>query len=110
MYELVARFQKTVWPNYVQGRNVLFLQGKHRTYRGLIPLCLPPWTVANIGWAFLRLERMAKKIPLDSPWTAPNANALDQMTLGEWMRRKIPYRRAQFLVRIAAESVVTVFH
>src|SRR5215510_1614960 len=27
MYALTARFQKTVWPTNVQGRNVLFLQG-----------------------------------------------------------------------------------
>src|SRR5215831_12696403 len=108
MYALAARFQKMVWPTNVEGRNVLFLQGKHRTYRGLIPLCLPPWTLANIGWAFLRLEQMAKKIPLDSPWSAPNAFALDQMTLGDWMRRNLPDRRTHFLMRVAAESVLTV--
>ena len=108
MYALAARFQKVVWPTYVQGRNVLFLQGKHRTYRGLIPLCLPPWTLANMGWAFLRLEQMAKKIPLDAPWSAPNAHALDQMTLGDWMRKNLPSRRTHFLMQVAAESVLVV--
>jgi len=108
MYALAARFQKTVWPSHVHGRNVLFLQGKHRTYRGLVPFCLPPWTIANIGWAFLRLGQMTKRIPLDSPWSAPNANALDQMTLGDWMRRNLPSRRTHFLMRVAAESVLTV--
>jgi len=107
-YALAARFKKIVWPTYVQGRNVLFLQGKHHTYRGLIPLCLPPWTLANIGWAFFRLKQMAKKIPLDSPWRAPNAYVLDQMTLGDWMRRNLPSRRTHFLMRVAAESVLTV--
>src|SRR5215510_8269476 len=108
MHALAARFQKIVWPTYVQGRNVLFLQGKHHTYRGLIPLCLPPWTLANLGWAFLRLEQMAKKIPLDAPWRAPNAHALDQMTLGDWMRKNLPSRRTHFLMQVAAESDLVV--
>src|SRR5262249_22489285 len=108
MYALAARFHKMVWPTYVQGRHVLVLQGKHRTYRGLIPLCLPPWTLANIGWAFLPLAPMGKHIPLDAPWSAPNAHALDQMTFADWMRRNLPSRRTHFLLRVAAESVLVV--
>src|SRR5262245_63219475 len=47
MYAVAARFQKMVWPTYVEGSNVLFLQGKQRIYRGLIPLFLRHCVVAN---------------------------------------------------------------
>src|SRR5262249_28340283 len=63
MYALAARFQKTVWPSHVHGRNVLFLQGKHRTYRGLVPFCLPPWAIPNTGPPLLPPGQLPKRHP-----------------------------------------------
>lgn len=105
MYELAARFDKTVWPNYLQGRNIVHLGGRGRTYRGLIPLKISPWALANVGWAFFRLEQLARRIPLDSPWEARNAAALDQQTVGDWMRRNLKSRTAFHLIQVAIEAV-----
>ncbi len=33
-----------------------------------------------------RLQAMADALPLGNPWLAPNARALDQMTLGSWLK------------------------
>jgi len=31
------------------------------------------------------IERLAKSVPLDAPWTAPNASMLDSQLLGDWL-------------------------
>lgn len=105
MYALAARFGKAVWPMYVAGRHVLHLGDRRSTYRGLIPLTLPPLALANVGWAFFRLEQLARTIPLEYPWRARRAEELDQQTFGDWMRRNLPSRHARAIVKIAAESV-----
>ncbi|MFQ5698543.1 MAG: flavin monoamine oxidase family protein [Myxococcota bacterium] len=32
-----------------------------------------------------RLDRLARSVPLDRPWAAPDASRLDRMTLGDWV-------------------------
>jgi monoamine oxidase len=103
--DLAARFQKTVWPMHVSGRQLVELSGRVRAYRGLIPLNLPPLALANLLWAFRRLEKMAAGIPIDQPWTADRATILDQRTLGDWMRSNIPNRAAHSLMQVALEAV-----
>ncbi|MBZ2189973.1 FAD-dependent oxidoreductase [Alcanivorax sp. JB21] len=105
MYALAARFGKTVWPMYVAGRNVLYVNERRRTYRGPIPWRVSPWALANIGWGFLRLEQLARRIPLESPWEAANAAALDAQSVGDWMRRNLRSRVAFDVLRVAVESV-----
>lgn len=34
------------------------------------------------------LEAIAERVPLDAPWTAPDAEAWDAMSLAQWMREK----------------------
>lgn len=105
VYQLALRFGKVVWPMHVQGQQIVELGRRIRTYRGLIPMNLPPLALGNLLWAFHRLERMAAKIPVDAPWTARRAAALDQRTLGDWMRRNLPNRSAYSIMQVAIEAV-----
>jgi hypothetical protein len=41
---------------------------------------------ASLGLAFWRLDRMVKRVPIDEPWKADGARALDAQTLGGWFR------------------------
>jgi monoamine oxidase len=105
MYALCRRFGAEVYPMYTAGGNVLRLAGKNRSYRGHIPFRTPPFTLANLGWVLARLEMLSRRIPLEAPWEAPGAAALDQQTLGDWVRRNIPDRHAQAIVRVGIEAV-----
>lgn len=104
-YALAARLGKSVFPMHVAGKNVLHLSGEARTYRGLIPFCLPLPALASLGFAFARLEWMARRIPLDAPYRARGAAELDATTFGAFIDRTIGSDQARFLVRVAAESV-----
>ena len=104
MYALASRFDRAVWPMHVRGRQVLELGNRVRTYRGLIPLNLPP-LLANLLWGFYRLERLARRVPIDQPWLATGAVLLDQQTVGDWLRRNLWHRTARSLMQIAIEAV-----
>ncbi|MFN3714028.1 MAG: flavin monoamine oxidase family protein [Alcanivoracaceae bacterium] len=105
LYGLARRFAKTVWPMYVEGRHVLHLDGRQRTYRGLIPTSLPPLALLNLAWGFARLEWLASRIPVEAHWQARHAEVLDQQTLGDWMRRHLRHRHAFLMMQVAAEAV-----
>lgn len=105
MYALARRFGRATYPMHVAGKNVLRLRGKNGSYRGHIPFRVAPWTLANLGWAMARLEVMARRVPLEAPWTTPNAASLDQRTLGDWVRANVPARDAESIVRVGIESV-----
>lgn len=105
VYGLADRFQRDVWPMHTQGRQVIEVAGKIKTFRGLIPMNLPPLALANLLWAFYRLEWMARSIPLDQPWNTKNAFRLDEQTVGDWLRRNAPHPSAQAILKVAIEAV-----
>jgi monoamine oxidase len=78
-------------PTHVQGENVLELDGKLVRYRGTIPR-ISPVVLADIAQAQWRLDRLAKRVPLDAPWNTPNARELDAQTFWTWMRRHLHTR------------------
>ena len=84
MFALCEEVGLETYPQYHQGETVLQLDGKVQRYHGMAPK-LNPLALAAIGLAFKRLERMAQRLPLEAPWAARGAKALDARTLGEWI-------------------------
>ena len=72
-------------PTHHDGRNVIHWRGRTHTYRGTIPkLSLPGLLdIARLRWLF---NRIARSVPLASPWTAHRAHELDGLSLGGWLR------------------------
>src|SRR3954470_20652551 len=60
--------------------------GPTRRYTGLIPK-ISPLAVLTIARAQWKLDRIAKQVPLDAPWTAPNASALDAESVESYIAR-----------------------
>ena len=74
------------FPTYDTGARVLHFGGRRGTYKGTIPR-INPFVIADVGRAQARLESLAKKVPLDAPWTAARAEAWDAVTFETWLRR-----------------------
>lgn len=72
MFDLCREVGLEVYPQYEQGDQILRLDGVNHRYRGLIPK-IGPAAVASLGVAFMRLDRMARRLPADAPGghTAP---------------------------------------
>ena len=67
-----------------------------------------PEAAAEAGIAIERLDLMAQQIPLDAPWTAPNAAAWDNQTFQTWMDQNLVTPAAKALVALAIEAVFSV--
>jgi len=101
---LAADMDVTTFPTYDTGKKVLHLGGNRSTYRSAIPR-INPLVLVDMAQAQARLEAMAKKVPIDSPWTAQDAEKLDGQTFESWARRNTATRSARTLLSLAAEAV-----
>jgi monoamine oxidase len=75
----------TTYKTYVAGSHLLIGKDKVQRYKGLIPK-ISPRAVFQIAITQWRVDRIANRIPLAAPWTAPDAAHLDSQTLGAWLK------------------------
>lgn len=100
----LARYRIETYKTWTAGENVLLWKGKRTLYRGTIPK-LPLLALVGVAWAQFRLDRMAKKVPLDAPWEAKDAAAWDAQSFGQWMRDNVGSDLARELLAIGMETV-----
>ena len=101
---LAAKLGVETFPTYGEGENVIEYGGRLRRYRGTIPR-INPVVLLDVERAQRRLNRMARKVPLDAPWEAPDAAALDAQTAATWMRRNLATRAGRMLLELGIEAV-----
>jgi monoamine oxidase len=92
------------FPTHSNGDNVIEFDGSVRRYRGTIPR-IGLHVLADVGQALLKIDRLARKVPLDAPWTAPDARRLDSQTFWSWMRRNVYTRGGRALLDLSVEAV-----
>ena len=105
--ELCRSLEIELFPTYNDGENVVDFDGKLVRYSGTIPK-LSPAVLADVGQAQWKLDRLARRVPLEAPWLAPNARRLDSQTFWSWMRRNMLTRRGRTLFEIATGAVWSV--
>lgn len=83
---LAKELKVETFKEYVSGKNVYVskLLGNLK-YTGTVPP--DPLILADAAILQLRIDEMAKKIPVDAPWTAKDAAKLDAMTVDTWLRQ-----------------------
>ncbi|MFG2446611.1 flavin monoamine oxidase family protein [Nocardia fluminea] len=69
---------------HVDGKSIYHRRGHSKRYDGLIPP-LSPLALADFAQLQLRLEWMARTVPVDAPWTARRARSWDATTFGRWL-------------------------
>jgi monoamine oxidase len=92
------------FPTYDTGARVLHFGGRRGTYKGTIPR-INPVVIADVGRAQARLESLAKKVPLDAPWTAARAQSWDAVTFETWLRRNTVTKAGRMLLTLGVEAV-----
>ncbi|EHR50288.1 monoamine oxidase [Saccharomonospora marina XMU15] len=92
------------YPTYDTGLKVAELGGRTLRYSGRVPR-LNPLVLADIGQAQARLDRAARRVPLESPWLAPGAARIDGQTLATWLRRNVRTATARAFFRLVTEAV-----
>jgi monoamine oxidase len=83
--ELAAELGIPTVATYSQGRNLIRWRGRVKSYRNTIPRLsiLELLDVSRIQWRF---DRVSRRVPVDTPWTAPHARDLDAQSLDGWLK------------------------
>jgi len=94
---------------YATGKLLWYEKGKATPYTGTIPPANDPAGVIQLGTVTLpQIDSMAKTVPLEAPWRAPNAAAWDSITAQTWADRNIPSAEAKSLFALSIEAVLSV--
>jgi monoamine oxidase len=92
------------FPTHAQGENLVEWRSRLVRYRGAIPR-INAAVLLDVAQAQARIDRMAKRVPLEAPWLAPQAELWDSQTVETWLRRNVATAGARDLFRIAVEAV-----
>jgi monoamine oxidase len=76
----------TTYKTYVKGKHLLVDGDRIRRYTGLIPK-ISPLAVLTIALNQAKVDRMAKRVPLDAPWSAKRAAEWDGQTVAQFLER-----------------------
>jgi monoamine oxidase len=107
MYALVDELGLETFPTFNTGEHVIQLGGSRNrmaSHRGAVPK-LNPFVLADLFQGMTRFKRLADRVPLDRPWAAPGARALDNQTFETWIVRTLRTRTARDYFRVATEAV-----
>ena len=104
MIRLSSELGLETFPTYNEGDNLLRFGSTQDRYQGAIPK-INPVTLADMGQAQWRLDRLARKVPLETPWTAPRAEEWDSITFETWILRNARTPKARDLLRLYSEAV-----
>lgn len=99
LHALVKEMGASTFKTNLDGKSLLASYGKTRRYDATKTPRLNPVGLASFAQGYLRLDAMAKKIPLDAPWDAKNADELDAQTIASWLTRvNVPTKTARDLL------------
>lgn len=113
---LAAELGVGTFPTYDEGRHLIEFGGKRTSYAGALTDARPglvrdlsraisPLALADLEQARMRLDRMARQVPLEEPWTAEKARRWDGQTFESWVRRNTRTAAARSLLELATEAV-----
>lgn len=93
-----------IFPQHQEGKKILEFDGEVRTYSGLLPR-IPMLALAELGLSIQKLERMARKVPLDRPMSAEGAAELDARSVADWLARNVRTRAARTMIEVATHAI-----
>ncbi|HVQ58675.1 MAG TPA: flavin monoamine oxidase family protein [Solirubrobacterales bacterium] len=113
---LAAELGVATFPTHDQGRHLIEMGGKRGSFAGAftdaslslvrdLASTVSPLALADFEQARARLDRMARQVPLEAPWSAPRARRWDGETFASWVRRNTRTAAARSLMELATEAV-----
>jgi monoamine oxidase len=106
---LMAELGISKFPTYAKGKLVWYEQGQATPYTGTIPPAHDPVALVQLGTVTLpEIDQMAQTVPLDAPWTAPNAEQWDSMTVETWAEQNVLTADGRALFALSVQAVLSV--
>ncbi len=104
MYELCKEHGLTYFETYNQGKNILDLGTKLKTYRGTIPK-LDLFSLLNLDWLIRKLEKLARQIDPKAPWSHPKAAEFDSQNLDHFLQANSKTKACYQVIRLGCETI-----
>lgn len=104
MYKLCKEYGIEYFETYNQGKNILDLRGKIKTYSGVIPK-IDLFSLINLDWLIRKLERLARQIDLNSPWSHPKAGEFDSQSLADFLKKNSKTDPCFQVIRLGCETI-----
>ena len=113
---LAAELGVATFPTYDEGRHLIEVSGRLISYTGALTDAriglgidlsrgISPLALADFEQARARLDRMARRVPLEAPWAAPKAASWDSQTFATWIRRNARTAKARSLFELSTEAI-----
>jgi monoamine oxidase len=102
---LAGELGVALFPTWGGGGTVDWRNGQRSTYSTHFPAYWSSDDEAQTLAAVEKLESMAKTVPLDAPWTAPDAAQWDFQPFSEWVAAYVSSPHAQALVERGVTGV-----
>jgi monoamine oxidase len=91
---------------YNTGNNVAYIGGNRSTSPADLPTGSVPLAVApEAALAVAQLDDMSTRVPVDSPWTAPDAREWDSQTLHTWLKDNSASENFMGVASAATEAI-----
>ncbi len=107
IFGLASEVGVSTYKTWVKGAHLLIDHGRARRYTGLIPK-ISPLGIITLTLAQARLNRMARQLPVDAPWSARRADDWDSRSVAWWLERSgVRTQIAQDLFEMAVRGLMT---
>jgi monoamine oxidase len=99
---LARAMRVRTFKEYNEGSNVEYFGGKRGLYSAAIGV--PQGFVKDLP-AVLRLDALARQVPVDAPWRAPRAAEFDSQTFDSWIQRNLITASGKATLVTAAQAL-----
>ena len=86
IFRLAKEMGVSTYKTWVKGAHLLVDGDENRKYTGLIPK-ISPLAVITIALTQARLDLLARRVPVDAPWSARRAEKWDSRTVADWVNK-----------------------
>jgi monoamine oxidase len=86
IFGLAAEVGVSTYKTWVKGSHLLIDHGRTRRYTGLIPK-ISPLAIVTLARAQMKLNRMARQLPVEAPWAGKRAREWDSRSVAWWLER-----------------------
>jgi monoamine oxidase len=104
LYDLTAEVGVATYPQHTEGDDVI-VRGSQVQRLSALPAAFSDDALVDYLSAAGRLEALGASVPLDAPWTAPDAAALDAQTVATWLDETCTTADARDLFRLGIQAV-----
>ena len=105
MYALSKELGIETFPTYDVGDELALIDRKRYRYHGQMPR-MNPLVLADFIQLTLRLDRLARQVPLERPWEAPRAHEWDGQTFESWLRRAGKTSKARSILAVYMSGIL----